>query len=336
MTNHDLQLRAGSNATRMIVKTDGKVGIGTTAPARQLHVVGDRIRLESNNKSIDMRTDGGAVDLQSETNDLYLRSSGAAGNNDIIMNPFGTDGNVGVGLETPVSKLHVQSSIDGPAAQVESHVALIDNASTGSNADVLALRIGRSQATSDNNYITFFAGSNASGRIEGNGAGGVSYLTTGADFAESLPQLDPGEILQPGDVVGIVAGKITRRTNEAHHVSAITARPAVVANAPMAANAVHARVAMIGQVPVRVRGSVNAGDLIVPSGAADGTAIAMTPDQAASRGITMVVGTAWETSRQETVKPVNTAIGLPSALVRLQQAELNLLRSRIAMPKGKT
>jgi hypothetical protein len=50
----------------------------------------------------------------------------------------------------------------------------------------------------------------------------------------------------------------------------------------------------------------------------------------------MVVGTAWETSHQEEIKPVNTAIGLPSALLRLQQAELELLRSRACLPEGKT
>jgi hypothetical protein len=44
MTNHDLQLRAGGNHTRMTVKADGKVGIGTNTPNDQLEVRGD-IRL---------------------------------------------------------------------------------------------------------------------------------------------------------------------------------------------------------------------------------------------------------------------------------------------------
>ncbi|WP_420316013.1 hypothetical protein [Ekhidna sp.] len=32
MSNHDLQIRAGGNSTKMIVKSDGSVGIGTTNP----------------------------------------------------------------------------------------------------------------------------------------------------------------------------------------------------------------------------------------------------------------------------------------------------------------
>ncbi len=44
MTNHDLQLRAGGNNTRLIVKADGKVGIGTTSPGFTLDV-GNRMRV---------------------------------------------------------------------------------------------------------------------------------------------------------------------------------------------------------------------------------------------------------------------------------------------------
>ena len=48
MTNHDLQLRAGGNVTRMIVTAGGNVGIGTTTPNFPLHfpnVLGDKIAL---------------------------------------------------------------------------------------------------------------------------------------------------------------------------------------------------------------------------------------------------------------------------------------------------
>ena len=89
----------------------GSVGIGTTAPVTNLHVLGNRIRLENSNKHVDIRADGSAVDLHSETDDLYVRSSGSGGNNSVIINPFPTDGNVGIGTQIPLDKLHVQGNL---------------------------------------------------------------------------------------------------------------------------------------------------------------------------------------------------------------------------------
>ncbi len=41
MTNDDLQLRAGGNTTKIIIKADGNVGIGTQGPLARLDVRGD-------------------------------------------------------------------------------------------------------------------------------------------------------------------------------------------------------------------------------------------------------------------------------------------------------
>ena len=90
---------------------EGNVGIGTQAPSRKLHVVGDRIRLESGGKQMDLRADGAAVDIQSDTHSLYLHSSGPSGRNHVIMNPFGGEGNVGIGTQVPSDKLHVVGNV---------------------------------------------------------------------------------------------------------------------------------------------------------------------------------------------------------------------------------
>lgn len=40
MTNHDLQLRAGGNSTKVVIKADGRVGVGTINPQARLHAEG--------------------------------------------------------------------------------------------------------------------------------------------------------------------------------------------------------------------------------------------------------------------------------------------------------
>ena len=275
MTNHDLVFRSGVNTTRMTIQAAGNVGINTQTPAVQLHVVGNRIRLEDGGKHIDLRTDGSSVDLHSETNSVFIRSSGGAGNNNILINSFPGDGAVGVGTSIPAAKLHVVDSKTGSASDIAQHVAIIENLASA-DADALAIKVGASPATAGNNFITFFSGSGAVGAIEGNG-GGVSLNTTG-HFAECLP-LASDETVEPGDVVAIVDGKLALDTREAHQFAAISTRPAVVGNMDRGSSR-QARVALLGQTPVKVRGRVNVGDVLVCSGDNDGAAIALSPREA--------------------------------------------------------
>ena len=111
----DLSFRAnnrnGAGDARVTIKDDsGDVGIGTGSPAERLHVIGNRIRLQNGTKQFDMRADGAQVDLQTSTNDLYIRSTGAG--HDIVINPQSADGNVGIGgPQSPNATLQVRGEL---------------------------------------------------------------------------------------------------------------------------------------------------------------------------------------------------------------------------------
>jgi hypothetical protein len=96
------------------IRSNGDTGIGTANPQTKLNVVGGRIRLGDDNKRIDLRTDGSAVDLHSETHDLYIRTfadPAHPGKRNVLINPSTQEGNVGVGTTAPVSKLHVHGDL---------------------------------------------------------------------------------------------------------------------------------------------------------------------------------------------------------------------------------
>ena len=83
---------------------------------------------------------------------------------------------VGIRTNAPQSQLHVVDTVNGTATSFGAHVATVENSSTGSSPDVLALATGATDPGGSVNYVTFFDGSGAIAAIEGNGAGGVAYV----------------------------------------------------------------------------------------------------------------------------------------------------------------
>jgi hypothetical protein len=122
-TNHDLQLRSGANATHMVLKTDGKVGVGTTTPDRHVTVEGSggtylNVRDDSAGGPYEilLGSDGNGGIVSTVTNhDLQLR---AGGNNTRMI--VKSDGKVGIGTTTPGFLLDVTDRIrlrQGPNGQ---------------------------------------------------------------------------------------------------------------------------------------------------------------------------------------------------------------------------
>jgi hypothetical protein len=89
------------------------VGIGTRSPQAKLHVFGGSVRLEpifGGSRLLEMRVDGEAVKLESQTS-LFIHSRGQDGDNNVIINPFENEGNVGIGATNPQHKLSVNGTV---------------------------------------------------------------------------------------------------------------------------------------------------------------------------------------------------------------------------------
>ncbi len=229
----------------------------------------------------------------------------------------------------PKTVLHVYGGTAATGEYIENHVAAIENRA-GSAGDVLALQFTTAAAlTESNNFVSFF--NNAStwiGGIKSNTTGtGVQFVTGGADYAEYLEKQNLKEVIKPGDVVGVVNGKISKNTEGAQLIMVRSTSPSIAGNKPAEKDkAKFELIAFLGQVPVQVRGPVRAGDYLLPSGQHDGTAIAVAPDQLSPAQRRQILGTAWSSGEGAGIHTVKAAVGFAFDTPSYDQ-ELALLSS---------
>jgi|GEM_PF-293691 len=141
---------------------------------------------------------------------------------------------------------------------------------------------------------------------------GVTYQSGSADYAEWLERNNPGEFMSAGDIVGVYSGKISKYTQNARQFLVISTKPAMLGNMPTEGQEyLYEKVAFMGQIPVKVKGIVFAGDYILPSGLNDGTGIAVSPEEIKAEQYREIVGVAWSNSLNHNgVSLINMAIGL--------------------------
>jgi len=220
-------------------------------------------------------------------------------------------GGVGIGTNAPRNQLDVRRTATGSALNAN-HVAVIENEATN-NGHVLALKSNTATPGSDENFITFKAAGANVGAIEGDGSGGVTMISGGADFAELLPVRAGSAMPRPGDVVGVIDGRIGLDTRGAQQLMVVSTQPIIVGNAPGGERTAGSMpVAFLGQVPVRVRGPVSAGDLLVASGDSDGYAIAVDSASWNPAQHGPVIGAAWESKPADRTS-VRAAVGIGQA-----------------------
>jgi Collagen triple helix repeat (20 copies) len=164
---------------------------------------------------------------------------------------------------------------------------------------------------------------------------GVTYESGFGDYAEWLERLDPEEKLTVTDVVGVFAGRITKNTEGASQVMVISYKPVILGNMPPDGHKhLFEKVAFLGQTMVKIRGPFAKGDLILPSGLNDGTAIAIAPENMSPSQWSQVLGVSWDQGGPLVGGGVtlgNVAVGMSaSPMAGVMQAELKRSDARVA------
>ena len=176
------------------------------------------------------------------------------------------DGYIGVNNNSPQWQLHVSSSQNTDSA------AMIENTRDVSlySPIALTLKLGNTSTNpnTDDRFINFMRGdSTIIGKIQGNGAGGVTYSTSGADFAEYFPKESSSEEFEAGDLVcmGSHGGVTKCDSTRTSIVGIIPSNPGFVGNSDKEHDPNYVLVGLTGQIEVLASGNINAGDPLTHS-----------------------------------------------------------------------
>jgi hypothetical protein len=321
---------SGLNATAM--------GNGTTADTDNSLSLGECNSINTTNDGTLLAVGNGSYDFNSDdcssTSDVLVLDQ----NGDLSIDGVFND-------ELSTYAGHFQTSESG--SDKSGHAVLVENAG-GDGSDGLAIQTGSISGPPDvlDNFVTFYDGDgNGVGSIEGNGSGGIDYTSGGADFAEELPVAQDAEPPAPAEIVGVRGGTASLNTDAADRVMIASTAPIMTGNAepgPKAEKGRRVAVAFVGQVPAKVRGTAEPGDLIVASGEDDGTARAVDPADYRRSEHGPIAGQAWSAKPAEEIGEVTVAVGLGrSGAVaeqlakqrttnQKQQAQIEDLKTRLA------
>lgn len=229
--------------------------------------------------------------------------------------------------------MQVRRDVDAAGTNPTHYVASIVNEEPTQGGDVLALSVQPANPDASSNFITFFGNGTAVGAIDGNGSGGVAYKSGSADLAEWFPNAS-GETPISAEVVTFQSGQVSRNTSASLQAFVVSTSPFLVGNdRGEEQRSSRSLVALVGQVPVKVVGKVQAGDVLVPSGKNDGRARVLRE----SDGLLPIIGTAL-TSTEEDPETVTVLVGVQPAIhpsfARLVQENLRLQNEVASIKKN--
>ena len=184
-----------ASTEKMIIGSSGNVGIGTTSPSELLHIYGAEKNIllqtpnnnQDNNNSILFQNSGGNFSWRigrrynstiNTSNSSNFVISGGGDNVDYENLPdrftINEDGNVGIGTNTPDSKLDVNGNINitGTGLYKLDNVTLIENKNNAATPDIYAnLRVLQNITLNNGMYINYgSSGTNAADlRLYANG-----------------------------------------------------------------------------------------------------------------------------------------------------------------------
>jgi hypothetical protein len=105
-TNEDIQIDPANNDSGLIVKYDGKVGIGTDSPDNKLDVRNGELTVRPSSSG-----NGGLGKIGHSSSNAILQLYDSSGNEDVristSLSSYFNGGNVGIGTSSPSEKLHV-------------------------------------------------------------------------------------------------------------------------------------------------------------------------------------------------------------------------------------
>jgi hypothetical protein len=220
-SNHNLQLISNDD-TKVTITTAGRLGIGTTSPSTELHVIGDTtVNNTSSNAVINLTSDSNSSILNFTNSnegavlrsDTYIRIDTNGSNERIRVL---SDGKVGIGTTSPDVKLHLYDStinsldllhLETAADSVDDYIGIKFTSGVGGSGPHAAIRVYGGPASGDS-YMSLLTTSDGGTLTQGltllhNGNVGIGTTSPASTVNLHISDANPKLRLQDSDETNV-------------------------------------------------------------------------------------------------------------------------------------